>query len=176
MRTSLLKALTLTCTIGAFSTFSFAGDLPGAGTLSYADFVKSCQNPGSYGQQRPPENIRVACKNVARTWEPIEAGSTMISESRSLSAELFSDKYHVVAENFVIAVPEMNVSCPRLREVIETSNIEKALTCAQVIAETRTLEQVCIDAIDEGIAQNPDLVVATPTGKTYSSCSVPIQK
>lgn len=176
MKRSLLTTLTLACTLGAFSTSSFAGDLLETGTLSYADFVKSCQNPGSYGQQRPPENIRVACKNVARVWEPIEAGATMISESRNLSAELFSDKYHVIAENFVIAVPELNVSCPRLREVLQTSNIEKALTCAQVIAETRTLEQVCVDAIDEGIAQNPDLIVVTPTGKTFTSCSAPVQK
>jgi hypothetical protein len=50
------------------------------------------------------------------------------------------------------------------------------LTCAQVIAETRSLKEVCIDAINEAISQNPDLVVTVPTGKTFSSCSGPVQK
>ena len=149
MKKLLLATMALACSL------SYAQD---AGTLSYADFVKSCQNPGSYGQQRPPENIRIACKNVQRTWQPIEAGGTTVSESRNISTEIFSDKYHVVAEDFVVAVPELNVSCPRLREVMQTSQIEKAVNCAQVISETRTLEAVCFDAINEAIAANPDLV------------------
>jgi hypothetical protein len=169
MKKLLLASMTLACTMSVFGQTA-------PGTLTYADFIKSCQNPAGQGQQRPPENIRVACKNIQRTWQPLEAGSTTIAESRNISTELFSDKYHVLSENFVVAVPELNVSCPRLREVMQTSQIEKAMTCAQVISETRSLKEVCLDAINEAISANPDLVVTVPTGNTYSSCSGPVQK
>jgi hypothetical protein len=172
------KLLMATMTVmSVLSINSFAQTAPGSATLSYADFVDSCKNPGNYGQQRPPEKISVSCKNVQTVWEPIEAGSTTVKESRNLSTELFSDKYHVMLENFVIAVPELTVACPRLREVTQTSQIEKSLTCDQVIAETRDLKTICFDAINEAIAANPDLVVVVPTGKTYSPCTpVVIQK
>ncbi len=165
-----LTTLTFTLAVTALSSGAFAGE------LSYADFVKSCQNPGAYGHQRPPESIKIQCKNVLKGWEPIEAGSTALTESRCLSAEVFSDKSHVALENFTVAVPELNVACPRFRQVVETSQIEKALTCAQVIAETRTLKEICIDAIDEAIAENPDIVTTVPTGAIYNSCSGSTQK
>lgn len=168
-----LAALALTFAVASFGTTAHA---QAQGELTYEQFIDSCKNPATHGHQRPPQNIRVACKNVARSWQPIEAGSTSLSEARNLSAELFSDKYHVALANFVIAVPELSVSCPRLREVTETSEIEKSLTCEQVIAETRDLEAICFDAINEAIAENPDLVVIVPTGRTYNACEGTGQK
>jgi len=167
------KALIIT-SFGTLMSFSTAANA--AGDLTYAQFVDSCQNPSSYGAQRPPQNIRVACKNVQTTWNPIEAGGTTLEESRLLSTELFSDKYHVVLQSFDVETPEFNVSCPRFREVVETSQIDKALTCEQVLVETRDLKEICIDAINEAISQNPDLVEVAPTGRTFSSCSGIIQK
>ncbi len=174
MKMNLLKTITFSALFSLASLTASAA--PGAGEMSYEDFMKSCRDPGAYGQQRPAENIRIACKNIQTSWQPVEAGSTTLLESRKISSELFSDKYHVALQDFTVAVPELNISCPKFREVLETSQIEKSLTCAQILAETRTLKELCVDAIDEAVSQNPDLVVVTPTGKTYNSCSTPTQK
>lgn len=147
-----------------------------AGELSYADFVESCKNPTAYGHQRPPQNIRISCSDMRKTWEPIEAGSSTLTESRLIAAELFSDKDHVALESFVVALPELNVACPRFREVTATSQIESAFNCDQVINETRSLKEICVDAINEATAENPDLVEVVPTGRTYSVCAATTQK
>lgn len=167
-----LKLLAITSAISFFTITAPAF----SGELSYDDFVKSCKDPGAYGHQRPADNIKISCKNMQTVWQPVEAGSTTLVESRTISSELFSDKYHVALKDFSVAVPELNISCPKFREVLETSQIEKSFTCAQIVAETRTLEALCVDAIDEAVSQNPDLVITTPTGKTYNSCSTPAQK
>ncbi len=175
-----MKKLWLTTIAMAFTVGTAfaveANPLTGGGSLSYVDFVKSCQNPGSFGQQRPPENIRISCKNVERVWENVDAGAVKVPGIRTVSAEVFSDKYHVAMENFAVPMEELIVACPKLREIIQTSQIEKSLNCEQVIAETRSLEQVCVDAINEAVAQNADLVEKTPTGGTLSLCSSFIQK
>ena len=145
------------------------------GDMTYESFLESCKNPAAYGAQRPPQNIRLSCKNVQSTWTPIEAGETALGETRNLSTELFSDKYHVVLQSFDVATPEFNIACPRYREVIETSQIDKSLTCEQVLAETRGLKEICLDAINEAISTNRDLVDVVATGRTFSGCSGIIQ-
>lgn len=144
--------------------------------LSFEEFRDSCQNPGSHGAQRPPENVKIQCKNVRTGWQQIESGSTQLSESRTVTAELFSDKFEVCAQDFNIAQPEANVVCPRLREVIETVQIEKSLTCAQILATEDGLDKLCLDAINEAISANPDLVQSEPTGRTFSVCNGTGQK
>ncbi len=167
MKTLTLASASLALAVSLFGMNAYSQT---SANLTYAQFVESCKNPGTYGHQRPPQNIRVACKNVPKVWEPIEAGSISITESRNLSAELFSDKYHVILQNFVIAMPELVVACPRLREVVETASIEKSFTCEQVIADPRDLKEICIEAINEAIAQNPDIVESVPTGRTFKTC------
>jgi len=163
-------------TVASFSTLMTMPNAFAASDLTYEKFIDSCQNPTTYGAQRPPQNIRLACKNVQSTWNPIEAGGTALDESRMLSTELFSDKYHVVLQDFDVETPEFNVSCPRFREVIETSQIDKSMTCEQVLVETRNLKEICLDAINEAISENPDLIEVVATGRTFSSCSGIVQK
>ena len=163
-------SLALGFTVSLFAMHASAAD------VSYADFVESCKNPTAYGHQRPPQNIRISCKDVKKTWEAIEAGSTTLAESRQIAAELFSDKDHVALENFLVALPEFNVACPRYREVIATAQIEQAYTCAQVIAETRSLKEICVDAINEATAENPDLIETADTGRTFGVCEGTGQK
>lgn len=170
MQISSLKTFVMTSLMTLACSVSFAAE------LSYPDFVESCKNPANYGHQRPPQNIRVACTDVKKTWEPIESGATTLAEARNLSAELFSDKHHVTLQSFIVALPEFNVSCPRFREVMATTVIEAAFTCEQVINDDRELKEICLDAINDAIAQNPDLVEVVPTGRTYSTCEGAGQK
>lgn len=159
----------LVLALGSISAFA-------APSLSFEDFRDSCQNPGAHGAQRPPEAIRIQCKNVKTAWQQIESGSTGLQESRVITAELFSDKFQVCAADFNIQTPEANVICPRLREVVQTVSIEKSLTCAQILATDDGMDALCLAAINEAISANPDLVQTTPTGRTFSPCGSVIQK
>jgi hypothetical protein len=87
-------SLALGFTVSLFAMHASAAE------VSYADFVESCKNPTAYGHQRPNQNIRISCKDVEKSWNPIEARPTALSESRQVAGELFSDKDHVALEKF----------------------------------------------------------------------------
>lgn len=166
-----MKNLSLALALTVIGSIAHAAPI-----LSFEEFKDSCQNPGSHGAQRPPENVKIQCKNVRTGWQQIESGSTGLAESRIITAELFSDKFEVCAQDFNIAQPEANVVCPRLREVVESVQIEKSLTCGQILATEDGIDELCLDAINEAISANPDLVQTTPTGRLYSVCGSVVQK
>tara|TARA_Y100000768_G_scaffold388938_1_gene388973 strand:- start:10984 stop:11460 length:477 start_codon:yes stop_codon:yes gene_type:complete len=144
--------------------------------LTFEQFQESCENPAAYGSQNPPAKIKLLCHDVYNAWEPVESGIVKLSESRMISSELFSDKYHVSTDSYDIAVPERNAVCPRLREVVHTATIEIGKTCADVAGEDVTLEDLCREALDSAIAENPDLVETEASGRMFSVCGDATQK
>lgn len=144
--------------------------------LSYEEFVDSCKDPTRYGQQVPPSQIKLVCKNVFTGWQPIESGTIELDESRLVAGELFSNKHTVGVESWEISTPELNVLCPRFRETTETAEIEVSLTCEQIIDDERGVKELCQDFLDEAIAANPDIVVSEPTGRIYNACGDVVQK
>lgn len=172
-----MKNLSLALALSVIGTFAQAATTSASAPIcSFEDFRDSCQNPGAHGAQRPPEAIKIQCKNVRTGWQQIESGATGLAESRVVTAELFSDKFEVAAVDYNINTPEANVVCPRLREVVQTVAIEKSLTCGQILATEDGMDKICLDAINEAISANPDLVQTTPTGRLYSVCGSVVQK
>ena len=144
--------------------------------LTYEQFLSSCQNPGAFGHQRPPQSIKVDCKNILTGWEQIEAGSFSLPESRMVTSEIFSDKYHVSLVDYMVETPDRRVACPRMREVIQTVIVEKSITCEQILASPQALENLCLQVINESVASNPALVTTSTTGRVYNVCSDEKQK
>jgi hypothetical protein len=147
-----------------------------ANELTYQEFVDSCAEPARYGQQVPPTQIKLVCKNTAVGWQAIESGSIGLDESRTITGELFSNKFTVGLQSFMLATPEFNVMCPRLREVSSAAEIEISLTCDQIVSDDRSVEEQCQDNLDQAINENPDIVVQTPTGRVHSVCGDVVQK
>lgn len=147
-----------------------AGSAQAGNSLSYEEFIEACKNPDSQGMQIPPEQIKVLCVDEKLRWQPTESGVINLDQSRLLTAELFSNKYHVKQQEFVLEMPEAMTSCPKQREILETAVVEKPLTCAQVLNEKRGLEEICREAIDSAIAANPDIVESVPTGREFTTC------
>lgn len=160
-----MKKKVLTLVLAALASSAQAG-----GELTYEEFLEACKNPDSQGAQIPPEQVKVLCVDEKLIWQPIESGTVNLEQSRLLSAELFSDKYHVNAEEFPLDLPEAAVACPRQREILETAVVEKPLSCAQVLNEKRGLKEICREAINSAIAANPDIVESVPTGRIFSAC------
>lgn len=147
-----------------------------ASELTYEEFVDSCKDPTRYGQQVPPTQIKLVCKNVFTGWQPVESGAVGLEEGRVITAELFSNKYTVSSESCDISTPELNVLCPKLREVTETAEIEVSLTCDQIVNDDRDQKELCQDYLDEAINENPDIVVVEPTGRIFNACAGTTQK
>jgi hypothetical protein len=147
-----------------------------ASQLTYQEFVDSCSEPARYGQQVPPTQIRLVCKNTYVGWQAIESGSVSLPESRTITGELYSNKFTVGLQSWALATPEFNVMCPRLREVSSSAEVEISLTCQQILADDRTVDEQCQDNLDDAINQNPDIVVHTPTGRIHSVCGSVVQK
>ena len=142
-----------------------------ASELTYDSFKQSCLDENFQGQQRAPQKIKILCRNSMTTWQPIESAPMRLEESRSISAELFSDKYHVATSDYQVATPENITTCPSFREVVKTVTLERALTCDQVKAdEQQDLKDLCLTVIDEEIAANADLVEVKPTGRVLNTC------
>jgi hypothetical protein len=144
--------------------------------LTYQQFVDSCSDPARYGQQVPPTQIKLVCKHAAVGWQAIESGSVALPESRTITGELFSNKFTVGLQRWSLATPEFNVMCPRVREVASSAEIEVSLTCEQITSDDRSVEEHCQDNLDAAISQNPDIVVHAPTGRIYSVCGDVTQK
>lgn len=147
-----------------------------ASELTYQEFVDSCSDPARFGQQVPPTQIKLVCKNTFLGWQAIESGSIALPESRTVTGELFSNKFTVGLQTWSLAAPEFNVMCPRLREVSSAAEVEISLTCEQIMADDRSVEEQCQDNLDDAISQNSDIVVHTPTGRIYSVCGDVVQK
>lgn len=156
--------------------FIFSVAMANGSELTYQEFVDSCSDPARFGQQVPPTQIKLVCKNNYIGWQAIESGSVSLTESRTVTGELFSNKFTVGLQSFSLATPEFNVMCPRLREVSSSAEIELSLTCDQIIADDRTVEEQCQDNLDEAINANPDIVEHTPTGRIHSVCGDVVQK
>lgn len=158
------KILAIATMLSTVFSVGFAAD------LTFEQFKESCRNPGAYGHQNPPTQIRLQCNNREQGWQAIESGSLNLEESRFVTSELFSNKHTVAARTAEVNVPESIAMCPRFRGVIETSSIEVSLSCSEILSEDRTLDELCLDELNSAIDENPDLVEVTPTGEIYNVC------
>lgn len=167
-----MKKIIMTVALGFLAATSFGAE------LTYDQFVKSCKNPDAFGHQRPPEQIKVICKDEKTRWVPVESAAFDLETIATLSAELFSDKHHVAEEHFPQPGGEANGVCPRLREDLTSVALELSLTCSQVLNEKRDLEDICLDAIASAEAANPDIRESAPTGNLYEPCgeTTPVQQ
>ncbi len=157
-------------------SLAFTANAEDSRDLTFEEFQESCKNPSRYGHQNPPSKIKLLCHDVYNAWQPIESGFVKLAESRMVSSELFSNKYHVSSTDFGIEVPERNAVCPRFREVVQTVTLEFAQTCDDLTGEEVSLKDICKEAIDKAVADNPDIVNTTPSGRQYSVCGDATQK
>lgn len=158
------KIITIATLLSTVFSVGFAND------LTFEQFKESCKNPGAYGHQNPPTQIRLQCNDKKQGWQAIESGTLGLEESRFVTSELFSNKHNVSATTAEVNVPESVAVCPRFRGVIETAAIEVSMSCDEIIAEDRTLEEICLDEINAAIDENSDLVEVTPTGEIINVC------
>lgn len=154
-----------------FSLAAFAHERePGARVLSFKEFKDSCLNPMQFQSQRPPQDIKVVCKDVRRTWVPVDSGSIRMVSPRVITSEVYSDKFHVALAEHHPVNEESMVACSRFKEVAQVVSTERAVTCDEILALKGELHDFCADVTSQLVASNAGSAQISDTGRVYDTC------
>ncbi len=130
----------------------------------------ACNSPAKYHNQIAPTNIQVSCKDVRTRWIPDTGTSHSLDNSRQISVQVNSDKYTSNAEIQGIASDAQLVSCPALKQVVETVETVRAATCEDMLRFEGTAAEFCAAVVTSMLEQNPDAVSVRETGRIFNMC------
>lgn len=139
--------------------------------INWDQFRDSCSHPGEFQNQLPPSRIVITCGDSRLTWIQAGAGQVALPETRQVTTEVRSDKYHVQAEITELSPAQKSGSCPRFKEVAETLTIERAVTCDEVLSYRGELKDFCAESLDKTRGMNQRLVKSEDTGRVIDSCA-----
>ena len=145
-----------------------------AGGKQLADFDalrEACKDPAKYQNQIAPSNIQITCTDVQYNWQPSGNGSIQLDTKRFVTSALASDKYDVSASTREVNSGKQVAACPRFKEVTETVNQAKSLTCADLLGFPGTAADYCVALVDDLRKNNPGSVQFADTGRTVDACS-----
>ena len=139
--------------------------------MSFEDIKSACLNPARFHNQVAPSNIQIACKDVQSKWVADDQGSYSMGCGRMVTATVASDKYTSDAVSAQVKAAPQITACPRFKEITESVDTVRAVTCAEIVAFTGSSTDFCADAINSLRAVNPKAVIIANTGQTVSLCT-----
>jgi hypothetical protein len=143
-----------------------------AQSISWEEFQGRCADPASFNQQVAPANITIQCTDVSTDFVPEAPGALNMASSRSISAQLTSDKWVVggIAPE-AMNVPEKGGSCLRYKEVAKTLTIEHSLSCSDILGLKGSINDYCQSSLDSSKGSNPKLGSVVDTGRVIDTCA-----
>jgi hypothetical protein len=139
---------------------------------SFLSFKEACQDPAKFHNQIAPKNIEVFCKNEQVRWLPTSGNTHSLATFRNMTTQVNSDKYSSNVEAAALDSEEQVVGCPAYKQVLETVEMTRHVTCEEIIEFDGTAAEFCEAAVDSLIEQNPQAVIVQDTGKTFNMCSI----
>lgn len=162
--------------LAAFSISAMAddrrqgNDYGSPGQLSFEDLKVACQNPAKFHAQVAPSNIQVTCSDVQHRWVPDADGAFEMANSRSVTTAVYSDKYTVAPQSSALVSSNQVASCPQFKEVAETIEVARAVTCDEIVSFNGTGIDFCASAADAVRAANKGAIRMADTGRMISLC------
>lgn len=144
--------------------------------LNFADFKMSCTNPAQFQAQRPPQDIKIICKDLRYSWVNADAGQVRMPATRTVTSEVYSDKYHVAVDENRLASDDSVGACSRYKEVAQTLSTERAVTCDEILAFQGELHDYCASVTDQVLSANSGAVEIADTGRVIDTCPKAIEK
>jgi hypothetical protein len=168
----LLSALTAICGGTALAGVE-AGPKDPAHTpaLTWEQFKESCLHPEQFNNQVAPKDIRVQCTDVTRDFITASPGQVPLPGARRVVYAVFSNKYHVNADQREVPMLNKGGSCLRFREVERALTIEKRLTCEDILGIKSDLAEYCASSLMIAKGANPKLVESHDTGRVIDTCN-----
>lgn len=138
-------------------------------TATFDDLKLACVDPARFHFQLPPGNIRIACESRETAWVP-DGNSAITGDcTRTVTGQLYSNKIVIGEEQYSIAVPSNDLSCPRFKEVIKIFRSEYGTTCEEILAYS-DLGHFCQERLSSDPNAIPELVVVEDTGRALDTC------
>lgn len=138
--------------------------------MTFEDLKVSCQNPAKFHNQVAPMNIQISCKDIQNKWLPDSEGSLAMGTGRQITTSIVSDKYTVDEETSQLPTTDQVVTCAKYKQVSESLDTVRAVTCDELLAFHGTAAEFCASAINALRAANQQAVTAAETGQKVSLC------
>lgn len=161
MKKSIIAMFALALPVAAFG---------GVQTLTFEEFKAACTNPARFRNQVPQSNIQISCKSVTHRWVNDSQGSMALEGSKDITTSITSDKYKVDAETSPQQQQDAVMACPSFKEVAETVETVRSLTCDEIVAYQGTPADYCSSALQDLVNSNPGAVVSQDTGNKKDLC------
>ncbi len=164
-----MKKLILTLVLSLVGS-GFANAQALVAAVNFDDMKATCQNPAKFHNQIAPTNIQLSCKDLIYKWVPDQVGSYTLPTSRLVTASLISDKFSVSPLTAAVASEVQVAQCAQYKQVAESVETVRSMSCADVISYTGTSIDFCKVALDSLRIANRNVVSSQETGKTVSLC------
>jgi hypothetical protein len=160
----------------AMGTMAYAGSeimsTSGGGTpaLTWEQFKDSCLHPEQFNNQTPPKDIKIQCTDVQREFVTTSPGQLPLPGNRKVIYAVFSNKYHVNADQREEPILNKGGSCLKFKEVERTITVERKLTCDDILGIKSELAEYCSSVLSISKGANPKLVDSHDTGRFIDTC------
>jgi hypothetical protein len=142
-------------------------------SLSWEQFKESCLHPEQFNHQNPPSNIRIQCSDTSREFVSASPGQVQLPAYRRMIYAVFSNKFHVNAEQKDGPMAAKGGTCMRFKEIERTVTVERKLNCSEVLGIKSDLADYCASIASAAKSANPKLVDTRETGRGVDTCSNP---
>jgi hypothetical protein len=139
--------------------------------MSFDDVRAACLNPSRFHNQTAPTNIQISCKDLQTKWIPDADGSLKMGCGRHITASLISDKYTTQSISGLVPMAQQVAACPRFKEVTETIEAVRAVSCQELIEFTGNAIEFCAGAINSLKSVNPKAISVQDSGRIVDLCS-----
>jgi hypothetical protein len=143
---------------------------PNTPSLSWDQFKDSCLHPEQFNNQVAPKDIKIQCTDVSREFLSSAPGQVPLPGNRRVIFAVYSNKYHVNAEQVEAPILNKGGSCLRFREVERTITVEKRLTCDDILGIKSSLAEFCASNLTLAKGANPKLIENHDTGRFIDTC------
>lgn len=145
-------------------------------TITFEDMKAACQNPARFHNQIAPSNIQISCKDVQLKWVPDTGTGQSLDNSRQITTSLISDKYTTDSFTAAIQMDAQTVVCPSYKQISETVNTVRSVSCDDMIAFKGGATEFCTATVNSLRAANPEAVNVQATGLTLNLCNADTQQ
>lgn len=139
-------------------------------SLTWEQFRQSCLHPEQFHNQIPPTNIHVQCTDIVREYVSTAPGVVPLPAARMVISAIYSNKYHVDAEQREIPLVNRVGSCLRFKEVERVISVERVLSCGDILGMKTDLPDFCAYTTEIAKGTNPKLIEDRDTGKFIDTC------
>ncbi|MBX9769594.1 MAG: hypothetical protein K2X47_20120, partial [Bdellovibrionales bacterium] len=131
----------------------------------------ACLNPSKFHNQIAPTNIQISCRDTLSKWVPDADGAMTMNTGRQVVVSVMSDKYTSNAESGTLPMKEQVATCPKFKQVLETVETVRAVSCEDLAAFSGPAVDFCANAVNMMKSANPEVIKSQETGEVVDFCA-----